>query len=85
TTVANALVAPVHRRMACIVAREDEDAWLDPASPPDRVQALITPFPASLMTAHAVDRRVNAVANDGPELLRPILPPEQLEIWPTTG
>lgn len=81
TTVANAVVAPVHHRMACIVPREAHDAWLDPQTPAAAVAALIAPYPATAMRAWPVGTAVNRVANDGARLLDEAAPaPEQLRI-----
>jgi putative SOS response-associated peptidase YedK len=78
TTAATPDLAPIHARMPVILAREREAAWLDPKLD-DSVDALLAllqaPQPGTL-EARAVSRRVNTVANDGPELLLPSDAPE---------
>jgi putative SOS response-associated peptidase YedK len=59
----NSLVAPLHNRMPVILEPDHYDAWLtatDTAIP----QALLQPFPAQLMTAYRVSKRVNNARND---------------------
>lgn len=69
TTAANALVRPVHGRMPVIVPPDRYAEWLDPATPPDRLAALLRPYPAGGMRVAAASPAVNSVRNDGPELL----------------
>ncbi len=73
TTEANDLLRPVHDRMPVIVAREDEDNWLDPAVPDkNRLLALLRPYPAGKMKAYDVSPRVNIPANDSPDNIKPL-------------
>ncbi|MBA2480738.1 MAG: SOS response-associated peptidase [Planctomycetes bacterium] len=72
TVPANAVVSPVHHRMACIVPSAHTDAWLDPATPMPEVRTLLAPYPEAPMEAWRVSTRVNAVANDAPGLLTPV-------------
>ncbi len=55
TTEPNAVVAPIHCRMPVVVAPEDYDDWLDPATPEERVMSLTRPFPAEAMEAVPAD------------------------------
>jgi putative SOS response-associated peptidase YedK len=71
TTIANELVQPVHHRMAAILPANAEDLWLDPATPIDLLRTLLAAYDATLMSAFRVSDRVNRVANNGPDLLRP--------------
>ncbi len=80
TAVANAVVAPIHHRMACILPRADEAAWLAATTPAEAIQCLIRPYPGE-MKAQAISHRINSVKNDGPELLEPVAPPEQLRLF----
>lgn len=72
TTAANALSARIHDRMPLIVAREDYAAWLDPRREPAELKALVRPYPAERMSAHAVSPRVNAPENDDATLVEPL-------------
>ena len=73
TTEANALVAPVHDRMPVILLPEAEGDWLDRE---ERGRAallgLLRPYPADRMEAYPVSAAVSSVANDSPELIRPV-------------
>jgi len=66
----NSLVAPLHDRMPAILDPEDYNAWLT-ATDRAALQALLQPFPAQLMTAYAVSKRVNNAKNDDPAVLEP--------------
>jgi putative SOS response-associated peptidase YedK len=72
TTEPNALTAPIHNRMPVILAREDEELWLDPTLT-DRIAVLacLRPYPPELMEAYPVSNLVNSVRNDRPELIEP--------------
>jgi putative SOS response-associated peptidase YedK len=72
TTRANDLVRPIHERMPVILAREDEDTWLDPATPIDAVMPLLQPFQSSAMEAFQVSPEVNNVRNNHPGLVDPV-------------
>lgn len=66
----NSLVAPLYDRMPVILDPDDYDAWLtatDTAIP----QAMLQPFPAQLMTAYSVSKRVNNAKNDDAAVLEP--------------
>jgi putative SOS response-associated peptidase YedK len=75
TTSANAAMAPIHDRMPVILMPADQAAWLDPATPAERLKALLRPCAPTWLTLHPVDPRVGNVRNDGPELARPWAPP----------
>lgn len=72
TTAANELVAPLHNRMPVILHHEDESAWLDKSTDPERLQALLTAFPAEAMETFPVSRALNSPSNDGAELMEPV-------------
>lgn len=66
----NSLVAPLHNRMPVILEPDHYEPWLaaaDPAIP----QALLQPFPAQLMTAYRVGKRVNNARNDDAAMMEP--------------
>ena len=65
-------VAPIHHRMPVVVERERFSEWLDRASEPDRLRALVTPAPAGSLRFHAVSRRVNSVREDDAGLVEPV-------------
>ena len=73
TTDANATLAPIHHRMPVILDERGWQDWLAPGSEwGAALQALLRPAPDELLEAFPVDRAVNKVANDGPELLEPV-------------
>jgi putative SOS response-associated peptidase YedK len=68
----NALTAPIHDRMPCILRPEEEDLWLMPENrEPQWLQRFLAPYPAEQMDAFPVSPAVNNPANDFPELIRP--------------
>lgn len=82
TCEANETLSPVHHRMPVILDQKDWEKWLDPATPPKELQALMRPAPADLLDAQPVSTRINRVANDDPGLLDPVVktaepPPEK--------
>lgn len=55
TTTPNELVAPVHNRMPVILAREDEDRWLDPdETVSEALLPFLRPLPAETLHAQVV-------------------------------
>lgn len=70
TCAPNALMRAIHDRMPAILADTDVDAWLDPANrAPADLLPLLHPYAEAGLRAHAVAPLVNAVRNDGPELI----------------
>lgn len=54
TVEPNALVKAIHDRMPAVLEPGEEASWLDPQTPPSRLQELLRPFPAeSLSCAYA--------------------------------
>ncbi|HLJ62860.1 MAG TPA: SOS response-associated peptidase [Stellaceae bacterium] len=74
TTSANDLLRPLHERMPVILAPESWARWLDPESEAAPLTALLVPAPNEGLRYAPVDRRVNSVRNDAPDLLRPVGP-----------
>jgi putative SOS response-associated peptidase YedK len=73
TTVANALLAPVHDRMPVILGPENWPLWLGEApADPARLKALLAPYPANDMAIWPVGSRVGNVKNNDPSLIEPI-------------
>ncbi len=72
TTDANERVAIVHDRMPAILAPADYALWLDPSvQEPALLLPLLRPCPAAWIDAHPVERRVNDVRCDDPQLIEP--------------
>lgn len=73
TTTPNALIAPLHHRMAAILPPEHEADWLKrDQTDMTFLQSLLRPFPAERMKAYPVSPRVNNVRNDDPALIEPV-------------
>lgn len=72
TTAANAAMRPLHDRMPLILAPEDYGAWLDSATAPGQVQALVRPYAEALLATRPVSKAVGNVRNDGPGLIAPV-------------
>jgi putative SOS response-associated peptidase YedK len=64
TTQPNELVASIHNRMPAILLPEHEALWLDDAAQQEAWLDLLRPYPADLLTAYPVSKRVNSPAND---------------------
>ena len=74
TTTANAAVARLHDRMPVILRADAEEAWLDPATPRQRLFELLAPHPTEQTVLRPVGPVVNDARYDGPECLAPALP-----------
>lgn len=82
STPANALVARVIDRMPVILPQAAWRPWLDPATPPGQLQAMLTPFPVALMESWPVTRRVNERGFESPACIQPIVPDQsELDLW----
>jgi putative SOS response-associated peptidase YedK len=72
TTSANSLMAEIHDRMPVILARKDEDKWLDPeVHEPELLRPLLKPCPNSWLVKAEVSPLVNSSKNNSAELLVP--------------
>jgi putative SOS response-associated peptidase YedK len=72
TTTPNALLAPIHDRMPAILPSPAFDEWLDGTNrDPERLGALLGPYPAEELDAYPVSRYVNKPSNEGPECVTP--------------
>jgi putative SOS response-associated peptidase YedK len=69
TTRANEAIASIHPRMPVILDPTDEDAWLDPETPPEALHALLHPLAVERTRARPVSKAVNDARYDGPECL----------------
>src|SRR6516165_3618709 len=73
TTAPNALLDELHDRMPVILAAESWPIWLgERAADPERLKALLTPYPADDMVVWRVDKRVGNANNKDPALIEPI-------------
>lgn len=79
TTEPNALIKPLHHRMAVILPKSDYDLWLSSDELGDDVlKPLLRPYMADQMDVYEVSTLVNNVANDSPECITRVdSPPEQ--------
>ena len=71
TTAANAAIAHIHPRMPVMLDPADEEAWLDPGTPPPMLHAMLHAPPDELTHARPVSKAVNDARYDGPECLAP--------------
>ncbi|WP_028650936.1 SOS response-associated peptidase [Nocardioides halotolerans] len=72
TTDAEDDVGMIHDRMPLMVERERWASWLDPRTDKESVLGLLTPAAPGRLQAYPVSTMVNAVKNNGPELLEPL-------------
>jgi len=73
TTTAVDELGRIHDRQPIMLLPDAWDAWLDPAVGADDAARLLG-LPAPRLEATPVSTAVNAVRNDGPELIRPVEP-----------
>ena len=81
TTVANPAIAHIHPRMPVILDPADEEAWLDPGTPPLRLHEMLRGLPTGQTQARPVSKAVNDARYDGPECLAPAEPEPQGELF----
>lgn len=72
TTNANELMKPIHHRMPAILLPEHVAEWINPETDRSLLSAALEPYPADEMETWPVSSRVNSVANDDPDLIKPI-------------
>lgn len=73
TTSANTLLQPIHDRMPVILGPNSGPAWLGAEPlPPARLAQLCRPLPASRMSGHRVDPRVNDARHEAPDCMASI-------------
>jgi putative SOS response-associated peptidase YedK len=74
TTTAEDAVGMIHDRMPLFVERERWHDWLDPAldGTTSDLTALLVPAAPGRLDAYPVSTAVNAVRNNGPELIEPL-------------
>lgn len=74
TTEPNSLMQSIHNRMPVILSTESFSAWLEAReTEPSRLQDLLAPFPAELMSAYPVSPLVNSPANEDSRCILPLV------------
>jgi putative SOS response-associated peptidase YedK len=61
TTEPNVTLEPFHDRMPCILDPADFDSWISPEDSPERLMALLRPFPDDEMKLQSADPKLNNV------------------------
>ena len=70
TTVANALIEPIHNRMPVILSRDEERTWLDLAVDDiSQLREFLVPYEASQMEAYKVSSAMNSAIYDHPNCI----------------
>lgn len=75
TTDANRTLRPIHHRVPAVIAPDTFDDWLSDETDQKDLLAMLAPPADDALEAVPVSDRVNAVRNDGPELVEPVEPP----------
>ena len=76
TTEPNAVVEPLHHRMAAVFDPDEEDVWLSDADPTTH-RDLLDPSPAAQWRSYPVSTRVNDPTNDDPGVIEAVTPEQQ--------
>jgi putative SOS response-associated peptidase YedK len=79
TSTPNEALVDLHDRMPVVISEDAWDRWLGPP-PPDQSEllGLLVPNEEVDLEVYAVERFVNDVRRDGPELIEPlVLPPAE--------
>lgn len=74
TTASAGELASIHERMPVVISPEMRDAWLDPTEDGEAALEAVVADAADAvanLTAHAVDKRVGSVREQGADLLNP--------------
>lgn len=74
TCTPNELISKYHDRMPVIMPIQHRWDWLNPAISLPTLLSMLSPFPASRMSARPVSKLINLPLNDFPEVLDPITP-----------
>jgi putative SOS response-associated peptidase YedK len=72
TSGPNDQMVELHDRMPVVVPEDIWALWLDPATDPSELQAILQPSDELPLLIRPVSRLVNDVRNDGPELIEPV-------------
>jgi putative SOS response-associated peptidase YedK len=74
TTTPNDAMADLHDRMPVVIPDAAWDRWLDPSpADPGELIGLLQPTDEIALRVYAVNRDVNDVRRDGPELVEPLI------------
>ncbi len=73
TTGANEFMGALHDRMPVVLEPEEVAVWLDPETPPARLQALLATRPWHGIRRDPVNPIVNSVKNDVPACIEPLV------------
>ena len=76
TTEPNAVVEPLHDRMAAVLDHNEEATWLSSADP-ETHRELLEPSPAEQWRSYPVSTRVNDPTNDDPGVIEAVTPEQQ--------
>ncbi len=81
TTTPNEALADLHDRMPVILPDDAWQRWLDPAAADSgELRAMLEPSDAIALRIYPVERLVNDVRRDGPELIAPLAPVIAVEV-----
>ena len=72
TVAANPMMAKIHNtkeRMPVILAKADEERWLNPALAKEEIAALLKPYDETLMAAYTVQRDFNKIRHEEGQVL----------------
>ena len=69
---ANRRIARIHERMPVILEEQGWEPWLAEDTAPDRLKALLIPYPAEDLTFYPVSRELNNPRHDTPALIKPV-------------
>jgi len=73
TTTPNAALIDLHDRMPVVISEDAWDRWLEPSpGDPSELLGLLEPNEAVDLEVYAVERAVNDVRRDGPDLIVPL-------------
>jgi putative SOS response-associated peptidase YedK len=72
TTDANEQMKAIHHRMPVILEPESFDAWLDPGTKPEALQALLVPAADGVLDMHRVSALVNKPQNNAVQCVEPM-------------
>jgi putative SOS response-associated peptidase YedK len=86
TTTPNEAIADLHDRMPVLIPEALWERWLHPtAAEPGELLAMLQPSDEIALRIYAVNRYVNDVRRDGPELIEPLAVPVAAAVEETLG
>ncbi|UYF99496.1 SOS response-associated peptidase [Halomonas sp. GD1P12] len=71
TVPANVCLSSLTDRLPLVIDASQLETWLDPESPPEKLQAMMTPAPLELLGAFPVSKHVNSPANQSAACAHP--------------